>query len=46
MLEGVKKANYFVAFEITLMQRAMIQSSYIMLTHVISLLLYHTGSMI
>ena len=33
MLEGVKEANYFVAFEITLMQRAMIQASYIMLTH-------------
>ena len=41
MLGGVKEANYFVAFEITLMQRAMIQASYIMLTrvHVISLLL-------
>ena len=35
----VKKANYFIAFEITLMQRAMIQASYIMLTRVISLLL-------
>ena len=39
MLGGVKGANYFVAFEITLMQRAMIQASYIMLTRVISLLL-------
>ena len=39
MLGGVKEANYFVAFEITLMQRAMIQASYIMLTRVISLLL-------
>ena len=39
MLGGVKKANYFVPFEITLMQRAMIQASYIMLTRVISLLL-------
>ena len=39
MLRGVKEANYFIAFEITLMQRAMIQVSYIMLTHVISLLL-------
>ena len=37
MLGGVKEANYFVAFEITLMQRAMIQASYI--TRVISLLL-------
>ena len=36
---GAKEANYFIAFEITLMQRAMIQASYIMLTHVISLLL-------
>ena len=32
MLGGVKEANYVVAFEITLMQRAMIQASYIMLT--------------
>ena len=39
MLGGVKEANYFVAFEITLMQRAMTQAGYIMLTHVISLLL-------
>ena len=39
MLGGVKKANYFIAFEITLMQRAMKQASYVMLTHVISLLL-------
>ena len=39
MLGGVKEANYFIAFEITLMQRAMIQASYIMLTRVISLLL-------
>ena len=39
MLEGVKEANYFVAFKITLMQRAMIQASYIMLTCVVSLLL-------
>ena len=39
MLGGVKKANYFIAFEITLIQRAMIQTSYIMLTCVISLLL-------
>ena len=36
---GVKEANYFIAFEITLMERAMIQASYIMLTCVISLLL-------
>ena len=35
----VKEANYFIAFEISLMQRAMIQASYIMLTHVMSLLL-------
>ena len=33
------EANYFIAFEITLMQRAMIQASYIMLTCVRSLLL-------
>ena len=39
MMGGVKEADYFVAFEITLMQRAMIQASYIMLTRVISLLL-------
>ena len=39
MLGGVKEANYFVAFEFTLMQRAMIQPSYVMLTRVISLLL-------
>ena len=39
MLGGVKEANYFVAFEITLMQRAMIQASYIVLTRVIPLLL-------
>ena len=37
--EVFKEANYFIAFEITLMQRAMIQASYIMLTRVISLLL-------
>ena len=35
MLGGVKEANYFIAFEITLMQKAMIQASYIMLTPVI-----------
>ena len=28
MLGGVKEGNYFIAFEITLMQRAMIQASY------------------
>ena len=28
MLGGVKEVNYFIAFEITLMQRAMIQASY------------------
>ena len=28
MLRGVTEANYFVAFEISLMQRAMIQASY------------------
>ena len=39
MQGGVKEANCFIAFEITLMQRAMIQASYIMLTRVISLLL-------
>ena len=39
MLGGVKETNYFVAFEFTLMQRAIIQASYIMLTRVISLLL-------
>ena len=39
MLGGVKEANYFIAFEITLMQKAMIQASYIMLTPVIPLLL-------
>ena len=39
MLGGVKEVDYFVAFEITLMQRAIIQASYIMLTRVISLLL-------
>ena len=39
MLGGVKEVSYFIAFEITLLQRAMIQASYIMLTHVISLLL-------
>ena len=38
MLEGVKEASYSVAFEITLMQSAMIQASYIKLTGVISLL--------
>ena len=38
MLGGVKEPNYFVPFEITLMQRAMIQASYIMLTCVILLL--------
>ena len=37
MLGGVKEANYFIAFEITLMHRAMIQASYVMLTRVISL---------
>ena len=36
MLGGVKKVNYFIAFEITLMQRAMTQASYIMLCRVIS----------
>ena len=35
MLGGVKEVNYFMAFEITLMQRAMIQASYIMLCRVI-----------
>ena len=35
MLGGVKEANYFIAFEIILMQRAMIQASYIMLTRVV-----------
>ena len=40
MLGDVKEANYSIAFEITLIQRAMIQASYIMLTHVISLLCY------
>ena len=39
MLGGVKEVNYFIAFEITLMQRAMIQASFIMLTRVISFLL-------
>ena len=39
MLGGVKEANYLIASEITLMQSAKIQVSYIMLTHVISLLL-------
>ena len=29
LLEGVKEASYSVAFEITLMQSAMIQASYI-----------------
>ena len=38
MLGNVKEANYFIAFEITLMQRAMVQASYIMLTCVVSLL--------
>ena len=38
MLGSVKEANYFITFEITLMQRALIQASYIMLTHVILLL--------
>ena len=38
MLEGVKEGNYFIAFEITLMQRAMIQASYIMLCRVISVI--------
>ena len=36
MLGGVKKVNYFMGFEITLMQRAMIQASYIMLCRMIS----------
>ena len=36
MLGGVKEVNYFIAFGITLMQRALIQASYIMLTRVIS----------
>ena len=35
MLGGVKKVNYFMVFEITLMQRAMIQASYIVLCCVI-----------
>ena len=39
MLGRVKEANFFIAFEITLMQTAMIQASCIMLTCVISLLL-------
>ena len=39
MLGGVKEVSYFIAFEITLLQRAMIQASHIMLTRVISLLL-------
>ena len=42
MLGGVKEVNYFIAFiafEITLMQRPMIQASYIMFIPVISLLL-------
>ena len=43
MLGGVKEANYFVPFEITLMQRAMIQASYIMLTRVILLLTLRLG---
>ena len=42
MLRGVKEVNYFIAFEITLMQRAMIQASYIMLTRVISYVVINT----
>ena len=38
MLGDVKEANYFIAFEITLMQRTMIKASYIKLTRVILLL--------
>ena len=38
MLGGVEEADYFIAFEIILMQRAMIQASYIMLTHVVSVI--------
>ena len=38
MLGGVKEANHFIAFEIILMQRAMIRASNIMLTRVILLL--------
>ena len=29
MLRGVKEVNYFIAFEITLMQRAMVQASFV-----------------
>ena len=39
MLGGVKEANYLIAFEVTLMQKAMIKASDIMLTCVISFLL-------
>ena len=39
MLGGIKEGNYFIAFEITVIQRAMIQAICIMLTHVMSLLL-------
>ena len=42
MLGGVKEVNYFIAFEITLMQRAMIQASYIMLCCVISDIVINT----
>ena len=39
ILGDVKEANYSLAFEITLIQRAMIQASYNTFTCVISLLL-------
>ena len=42
MLGGVKEANYFIAFEITLMQRDMIQASYIMLTRVVYIIVINT----
>ena len=42
MLRGVKEANYFVAFEIILMQRAMIQASYIMHAHSCDIIVINT----
>ena len=42
MLGGAKEVNYFMGFEIALMQRAMIQASYIMLCRVCDIIVLNT----
>ena len=42
MLGGIKKANYFIAFEITLIQRAMIQTSYVYHAHLCDIIVINT----